>query len=143
MGKSLANSKPAVIYAELCTLLAHAANIVNDQPIGANNLTESNIMTLSVNQLLLGHTSTLIPLSNSEVPEGNLAVKSHLNENHQGIGGPCGRRKHSKYFYLTIPIKTQGVIAIYSQEMSVYFSEKIRSGEFILMQGSLDEAVQR
>ena len=53
--------KPTLNYAELGTLLAKAANIVNDRPIGVKSLTEDELVPLTVNQLLLGRTSSSPP----------------------------------------------------------------------------------
>ena len=53
--------KPMLNYAELATLLAKAANIVNDRPIGVKNITEDELVPLTVNQLLLGRTSSTPP----------------------------------------------------------------------------------
>merc|ERR1712101_10192 len=53
--------KPTLNYAELATLLTKAANIVNDRPIGIKNVTEDELDPLTVNQLLLGHTSSTPP----------------------------------------------------------------------------------
>jgi hypothetical protein len=56
---SLINVKPTLNYAELVTVLSQAANIINDRPIGAKVLTETDFVAITVNQLLLGRTSTI------------------------------------------------------------------------------------
>merc|ERR1711867_352374 len=60
--------KPTLNYAELGILLAKAANIVNDRPIGVKNLTKDELVPLTVNLLLLGRTSSTPP-PDSELPE--------------------------------------------------------------------------
>ena len=60
--------KPTLNYAELGTLLAKAANIINDRPIGVKNLSEDELVPLTVNQLLLGRTSSTPP-PDSELPK--------------------------------------------------------------------------
>ena len=71
--------KPTLNYAELATLLAKAANIVNDRPIGVKNVTEDELVPLTVNQLLLGHTSSTPP-PDSELPEEDFrAAKTYLD----------------------------------------------------------------
>ena len=44
-------------YAELLVLLQEVANLVNDRPVGLRNLTEDEIVPLTVNQLLIGRNS--------------------------------------------------------------------------------------
>ena len=58
LATTMAGDKPTLSYAELVTVLAQAANIVNDRPIWARVLTEGDVVPLTVNQLLLGRTST-------------------------------------------------------------------------------------
>ena len=53
--------KPTLSYAELQTLLTKIANIINDRPIGVQGLTEDELVPLTVNQLLLGRTSSSPP----------------------------------------------------------------------------------
>ena len=65
---TLVNGKPTLTYAELATVLAQVANIVNDRPIWAKVLTEGDLVPLTVNQLLLGRTSTS-PLCEQEEGE--------------------------------------------------------------------------
>ena len=48
-------------YAELQTLLTKIANVINDRPIGVQRLTEDELVPLTVNQLLLGRTSSSPP----------------------------------------------------------------------------------
>jgi len=58
-GASIAGGvKPSLNYAQLATLVAVAANAVNDRPIGVKKMTESDFVPLTVNMLLLGRTST-------------------------------------------------------------------------------------
>merc|ERR1712002_1238535 len=61
LASTVNGKKPTLNYAELGTLLAKAANIVNDHPIGIKNLTEDKLVPLTVNQLLLGRTSSTPP----------------------------------------------------------------------------------
>ena len=69
--------KPVLSYAELQTLLAKIANVINDRPIGVKGLTEDEMVPLTINQLLLGRTSSSPP------PEDvNLG------------GNPCASRKY-------------------------------------------------
>ena len=49
-------------YAELQVLLTKIANVINDRPIGVQRLTEDELVPLTVNQLLLGRTSSAPPL---------------------------------------------------------------------------------
>ena len=53
--------KPTLSYAELQTLLSKIANVINDRPIGVQGLTEDELVPLTVNQLLLGRTSSSPP----------------------------------------------------------------------------------
>ena len=53
--------KPILNYAELGTLLAKVANVINDRPIGVKGLTEDELVPITVNQLLLGRTSSSPP----------------------------------------------------------------------------------
>merc|ERR1711895_79347 len=67
LASTVNGEKPMLNYAELATLLAKAANIVNDRPIGIKSVTEDELVPLTVNQLLLGHTSSTPP-HNHELP---------------------------------------------------------------------------
>ena len=58
LNSTLIGTKPTLSYAELCTTLARAASIINDRPIGVCSLTEEEIVPLTVNQLLLGRSTT-------------------------------------------------------------------------------------
>ena len=53
--------KPMLNYSELGTLLAKAANIVNDRHIGVKSLTEDKLVPITVNQLLLCRTPSSPP----------------------------------------------------------------------------------
>ena len=46
--------KPTLNYAKLGTLLAKAANIINDRPIGVKNLSQEQLVDSKWNQLVLG-----------------------------------------------------------------------------------------
>ena len=74
---TLVSGKPTLSYAELLTVLAQVANIVNYRPIWAKVLTEGDMVPLTVNQLLLGRTSTS-PLCEGEVmgEEGEFRASS-------------------------------------------------------------------
>merc|ERR1712082_60134 len=67
-------------YAELCTLLARAASVVNNRPIGVKNLTKDELVPLTVNQLLLGRTSSVEPVQVDVEPEGYIAADLYLQE---------------------------------------------------------------
>ena len=55
-------------YAELQVVLAKAADIANNRPIGVKSLNEGDIQAITPNMLLLGRTSTI---SNTEVEDGD------------------------------------------------------------------------
>ena len=57
-GSTVIGGKPTIHYAELCTLLARVAIIVNDRPVGVRSLIVEDIVPITENQLLLGRTST-------------------------------------------------------------------------------------
>merc|ERR1711867_140007 len=71
--------KPTLNYAELGTLLAKAANIVNDRPIGVKNITEDDLVPLTVNQLLLGRTSSTPPPDHKMPGENYRASNMYLH----------------------------------------------------------------
>ena len=75
---TLVSGKPTLSYAELLTVLAQVANIVNYRPIWAKVLT----VPLTVNQLLLGRTSTS-PLCEGKVmgKEGEFRAGSGYVDN--------------------------------------------------------------
>ncbi len=80
---ALKGIKPTLNYAELVTVLSQAANIVNDRPVGVKVLTESDFAPITVNQLLLGRTSTNNPHHNdndygAENHEVSGAYQQHL-----------------------------------------------------------------
>ena len=54
---TLIQDKPTLGYADLQVLLQQAANIMNDRPVGLHELTEDELIPLTVNQLLLGRNS--------------------------------------------------------------------------------------
>ena len=57
---TLVSGKPTLSYAELLTVLAQVANIVNDRPLFVKEMREDEpIVPITVNQLLLGKTSTV------------------------------------------------------------------------------------
>ena len=58
LASTLICNKPTFSYSQLCTILAHAATIMNEQPAGIWSLTEVEIVPLIVNQLLLGRNKT-------------------------------------------------------------------------------------
>ena len=55
---ALTLDKNTLNYAELQTLLASCANTMNDRPVGVRFLSEEDYVPVTVNQLLLGRTST-------------------------------------------------------------------------------------
>ena len=64
-------------YAELQVVLAKAANIANNRPIGVRSLTEEDIQAITPNMLLLGRTSTIT----------NMNVKDDDEESQQVLPG--------------------------------------------------------
>ena len=80
LANTLISGKPTLNYAELCTLLARAASVVNDRPIGVKSLTEDEIVPLTVNQLLLGRTSSVEPVQVEINVEGYVAADQYLQE---------------------------------------------------------------
>merc|ERR1712120_68975 len=80
LANTIVSEKPTLHYAELQTVLSRAANIVNDRPIGVRSLTEDELVPLTVNQLLLGRTSTVEPAQVEVDPEGYVAADQYLNE---------------------------------------------------------------
>ena len=79
MASTVIGGKPTLHYAELCTLLAQVADIVNDRPAGVRSLTEEDIIPITANQLLLGRTSTSTPGAQVEV-EQNFVATSRFQE---------------------------------------------------------------
>lgn len=57
---ALTLDKNTLNYAELQTLLVSCANTMNDRPIGVRFLNEEDYVPVTVNQLLLGRTSTAV-----------------------------------------------------------------------------------
>ena len=58
LASTLINSKPTITYAALTVVLARAASIVNDRPIGIRSLTDEDMIAITPNQLLVGRTTT-------------------------------------------------------------------------------------
>ena len=58
MASTLIGGKPTITYAALMVVLARAASVVNDRPLGIRSLTEKDLIPITPNQLLLGRTST-------------------------------------------------------------------------------------
>ena len=61
-------------------LLAKVANVINDCPIGVDQLTKDELVPLTVNQLLLGRTSSAPP-SESATTAGNPRDRRRYLEN--------------------------------------------------------------
>ena len=80
LANTLITEKPTLNYAELQALLSKAATVVNDRPIGIRSLTEDELVPLTVNQLLLGRTSTVEPAQIEVDPEGYIAADQYLRE---------------------------------------------------------------
>ena len=80
MANTLITGKPTLNYAELCRLLARAASIVNDRPIGVKSLTEDELVPLTVNQLLLGQTASVEPVQVEIEPDVYVAAGQYLQE---------------------------------------------------------------
>ena len=60
LSSTIIGGKPTLNFAELQSVLSQAANIVNDRPIFVKEMKEGErIVPITVNQLLLGHTSTV------------------------------------------------------------------------------------
>ena len=85
---TLIGSKPTLHYAELCSVLACVANIVNDRPISIRTLTEEDIVPITVNQLLLGRSSTSSPTYPSDVTEDAPAVSVQQCHRYQSDTAP-------------------------------------------------------
>ena len=59
---STTNGEKSVLnYTKPGTLLAKVGNVINDRPIGVKGLTEDKLVPITVNQLLLGCTSSSPP----------------------------------------------------------------------------------
>ena len=80
LANTLITGKPTLNYAELCTLLSCAVSVVNDRPIGIKSLTEDELVPLTVNQLLLGCTSSVEPIQTEVKPDGFVAADQYLQE---------------------------------------------------------------
>ena len=80
MTTTLVKGKPTLHYAELQTILSTAANIINNRPIGVRSLTKEDIVPITVNQLLLGRTSTSTPGALVGVDEDYLVADSFQEE---------------------------------------------------------------
>ena len=52
LASTLIAGKPTLLYAEIQTIMARAANIINDRPIGVQNLTETTVQVIMPNKLL-------------------------------------------------------------------------------------------
>ena len=61
LASTVNGDRPVLNYAKLGTLLAKVANIINDRPIVVKGLTEDELVPITVNQLLLGRTSSSPP----------------------------------------------------------------------------------
>ena len=80
MASTIISGKPTLTYAKLQVILAQAANVVNDQPVGVKLLTEQDIIPLTPNQLLLGWTSTNKEEMLAEEVHKNYGVASRYQE---------------------------------------------------------------
>jgi hypothetical protein len=81
LATTLVAGKPTLHYSELVTVLAQAANIVNDRPIGAKQMTEGDLVPVTVNQLLLGRTSTTGPRHGTRDAEEDFKACSAYHDN--------------------------------------------------------------
>ena len=61
-------NRPTLTYTDLCTLLARASSI-NNRPISFCQMTEEETVPLTVNQLLLGRSTTTICPTDEESPD--------------------------------------------------------------------------
>ena len=78
---TLIGTKPPLSYNKLCEVLARAASIINDRPIGLRAMTETKIVPLTVNQLLLGcSTTTNCPTAIGPAVESYMAVDAYQQE---------------------------------------------------------------
>ena len=73
MTSTIICDKPTLFYTELQVILARAASIVNDRPVGARGLTEYDLQPLTPNMLLLGSTGG-----------GSMQVSEDIVENYSG-----------------------------------------------------------
>ena len=80
MNSTLIGTKPTLSYAELCTTLARAASIINDRPIGVCSLSEEEIVPLTVNQLLLGRSTTMTRAACTEIAQENYMAANDCQE---------------------------------------------------------------
>ena len=80
IASTVIGGKPTLHYAELCTLLAQVANMVNDRPVEVRSLTEEDIVPIPANQLLLGRTLTSTPGVQQEVEQDFVATSSFQKE---------------------------------------------------------------
>ena len=60
------------MYAELLSVLARAANIANDRPLGIKTLTNEDYAPVMASQLLIGRTSTIPPIDYENEDEESL-----------------------------------------------------------------------
>ena len=79
MASTLIRGNPMLSYAELQVILAKAANIMNNRPIGVKSLSEDSCNVVTPNQILIGRTSTS-DLGSNEVVEENLSKSSKYQE---------------------------------------------------------------
>ena len=80
LANTIIGEKPTLDYAELQVILAEVANITNDRPIGVRNLTEEDLVPLTVNHLLLGRVSTQKPAYDLKGELVNLEGLKHYHQ---------------------------------------------------------------
>lgn len=80
LANTMIGDKPTLDYAEACTLFARIANTINDRPIGLKSSTLDEMVPLTVNQLILGRTSSVKPPDLDVVEEGYMAADTYLQE---------------------------------------------------------------
>ena len=80
MNSTLIGTKSTLSYTELCTTLARAASIINDRPIGVRSLSEEEIVPLTVNQLLLGRSTTMTRAAYTEIAQENYMAADNYQE---------------------------------------------------------------
>ena len=80
LNSTLVGTKPTLSYAKLCTTLARVASIVNDRPIGVCSMTKEEIVPLTVNQLLLGRSTSALREAYTETAQDNYMAANDYQE---------------------------------------------------------------
>ena len=80
LSTTIVANKPTLHYAQLCTILARVATVVNDRPVAVASLSDFDIVGLTINQLLLGRTTTSSMHSPCSVPEDASASTRYMED---------------------------------------------------------------